>query len=408
MEYNSQFPTLNSQLSTLNSQSMPNRLRDNINSQYFEAANALRSKKARRRIVAYVESYDDIYFWRTVLGPFEDETRYFEVMLPSKQALLRGKKSVLMNFIEGQTGPDMIACVDADYDYLLQGVTPTSKKILTSPYVFHTYVYAIENYQCYAPSLHDVCVAVTLNDHRIFDFQEYFSQFSEAIFPLFVWSVWAYRTGHYGRFSLTDFNRTCDPGGFTIQDPVRSIQNVRRKAFQKVRELQRMFPGNKEAYLQLKDEILALGVTPQTTYLYMQGHHLFDTVVTPILTKVCNQLRQERQNEIYHSRAHGTQKRNEMSCYENSRQDIKTMLKKNTGYTLSAPFRRMQADIQRYLDQNYQNYQNIQNNQNNQNTQNIQNPPNTQSLQPPQAPSSSDKNFSSASSIDSLDISKPA
>ena len=147
---------------------MSNKLRDNITSDYFKAANAMRGRSSRRRIVAYVESYDDIYFWRTVLGSFEDSTRYFEVMLPSKVTLLRGTKSVLMNFIEGQTGPDMIACVDADYDYLLQGATSCSQKILNSPYVFHTYVYAIENYQCYAPSLHDVCVAVTLNDHRIF------------------------------------------------------------------------------------------------------------------------------------------------------------------------------------------------------------------------------------------------
>ena len=99
----------------------------------------------------------------------------------------------------------------------------------------------------------------------------------------------------------------------------------------------------------MKDEVQRLGVTPQTTYLYMQGHHLFDTVVAPIMTKVCNLLRQERQTEIYHARAHNTQKRNEMSCYENSRQDIKTMLKKNTGYMLSEPFRRVQADVEAYL-----------------------------------------------------------
>lgn len=329
---------------------MGNRLKDHLNSDYFKAANALKSKSARRRIVAYVESYDDIYFWRTVLSTFEDETRYFEVMLPSKMTLVRGKKSVLMNFIDGQTGPNMIACVDADYDYLLQGITPTSAKILNSPYVFHTYVYAIENYQCYVPSLHEVCVAVTLNDHRIFDFQGYFRQFSEAIFPLFVWSVWAYRSGNYTRFSLTDFCRVCDPGGFTVQNPDTSLQNVRRKAWQKVRDLQRQFPGNKEAYLQLKDELLSLGVTPQTTYLYIQGHHLFDVVVAPILTKVCNLLRQERQNEIFHSQAHRTQKRNEMSCYENSLQDVKAMLKKNSGYAFSEPFRRLQDDVRNYLN----------------------------------------------------------
>jgi len=332
---------------------MASRLKDNINSRYFEAANSLTSKKARHRIVAYVESYDDIYFWRTVLSEFEDDKRYFEVMLPSKVNLTRGKKSVLMNFLEGEPlGKDMIACVDADYDYLMQGATHASRKILESPYVFHTYVYAIENFQCYAPSLHNVCVSVTLNDHRIFDFREYFRQFSESLFQLFVWSIMLYRNGNYNKFTITDFNRIADPGGFNVQNPEPSLVNVRRKVKTKVNELQRLFPDAKEEYLKTKEDIRALGVTAQTTYLYIQGHHLFDTVVSPILSKVCNLLRQERQNEIYQATAHKTQKRNEMSCYENSLQDIKVMLKKNTGYMASDQFRRLQEDVRRYLDGN--------------------------------------------------------
>ena len=118
----------------------------------------------------------------------------------------------------------------------------------------------------------------------------------------------------------------------------------------KVHELQHKFPDNKEAYLKVKADLLKLGVTPQTTYLYMQGHHLFDTVVAPILTKVCNMLCQERQTEIYRSQAHRTQKRNEMSCYENSRQDIKSMLKKNTGYQYCPRFLQLQKDIETYLN----------------------------------------------------------
>ena len=332
---------------------MANRLKENINSRYFEAANALISKKARRRIVAYVESYDDIYFWRTVLTDFEDDHRYFEVMLPSKMNLTRGKKSVLMNFLEGEPlGHDMIACVDADYDYLIQGATHQSRRVLRSPYVFHTYVYAIENYQCYAPSLHNVCVSVSLNDHRIFDFRQYFSDFSEAIFPLFVWSVMLYRNGQYPKFTISDLNRIADPGGFSVQNPGPSIQNVRRKVGTKVHDLQRQFPDAKDEFLKTKDDLRQLGVTPQTTYLYIQGHHLFDTVVAPILSKVCNLLRQERQQEIYHASAHRTQKRNEMTCYENSLQDVKVMLKKNSGYTTSEPFLRLQSDIRNYLNNN--------------------------------------------------------
>lgn len=330
---------------------MPTRLKDNLNSNYFEAANALRPKQARRRIVAYVESYDDIFFWRTVLTRFENEHRYFEVMLPSHRKLERGKKAVLFNFIGGQVGPDMIACVDADYDYMLQGATPQSKSVIENPYVFHTYAYAIENLQCYAPSLHDVCVAVTLNDHRIFEFEDYLQQYSEAIFPLFIWSVWAYRTGKHNRFSMTDFARVIDPGGFDIANPQPSIEHLRHKVGTKVRQLQHEFPDNKEEYLKTKENIKALGVTPQTTYLYIQGHHLFDTVMIPILSKVCNRLRLERQEEIARTARHHMQQQNELSCYEHSLQDIRQVLKKNMGYILSPHFRRIQQDIEAYIDQ---------------------------------------------------------
>ena len=329
---------------------MAGKLTDNLNSRYFEAANQLTSKKARRRIVAYVESYDDIFFWRTVLTRFENDERYFEVMLPSHKKLERGKKSVLMNFVGDRIGPDMIACVDADFDYMLQGATAQSQKVLQSPYVFQTYAYAIENLQCYAASLHDVCVAVTLNDHRIFDFNDYLQQYSEAIFPLFVWSVWFYRSGNHNKFSLSDFNRIVDPGGFNVFDPQPSIDHLRKKVGNKIRQLQTEYPDNKEAYLQLKEEILSLGVTPQTTYLYIQGHHLFDNVVVPIMNKVCNRLRMERQEEISRTARHHMQKQNEMSCYEHSQQDIRQMLKKNLGYILSPQFQRIQQDIATYLD----------------------------------------------------------
>lgn len=136
-----------------------------------------------------------------------------------------------------------------------------------------------------------------------------------------------------------------------MQNPVSSILNVKRKVNTKVNELQRQFPDAKEEYLMTKESIKSLGVTAQTTYLYIQGHHLFDTVVSPILSKVCNLLRQERQNEIYRASAHRTQKRNEMSCYENSLQDIKAMLKKNNGYMVSEQFRQLQDDVRNYLDQ---------------------------------------------------------
>ena len=346
-----------------------------ISSQYQEAANRLRSKNARKKIVAYVESYDDILFWRSVLSRFENESRYFEVMLPSHKVLERGKKSVLMNLImkerreqernetaqppdddgsglHSRLGPSMIACVDADYDYLIKGATETSAKIWNSPYVLHTYAYSIENLQCYAPSLHNVVVMVTLNDNRIFDFEEWMRQYSEAIFPLFVWNIWHYRRTIYGQFTIKDFNRVIELGGFSLQNPEACIQNVRNKCYKKVGWLQREHPDAKESYLALKRELIEeLGVTPQTTYLYIQGHHLFDKVVVPVMQKICTQLVRQREQEIRRQSRHSTQMRNELSCYSHSTQDIAQMLKKNMGYVLSDTFGRIQADAEKMLNE---------------------------------------------------------
>lgn len=332
---------------------MPKHLRDNISSYYIQAANRLNSRKARQKIVAYVESYDDIFFWRTVLSGFENERIFFEVMLPSKQSLTRGKKSVLMNLIAGNAGQNMIACVDADYDYLLQNTTPTSREVNNNPFVFHTYGYSIENFQCYAPSLHNVAVAVTLNDHSVFDFQAYLEAYSRAIFPLFVWNIWFYRRNIYAQFTLTSFNHIIETGHFTIERSEEIINKVRRKVHRKIQQLQIEHPDAKQSYLELKDELVGLGLTPSATYLFIQGHHLFDTVVLPALRKVCDLLIRERETEINISASHNIQRHNELSCYERRIDDLLSALRRNTAYTSCDLFQRLTDDIRIFLDRNY-------------------------------------------------------
>ena len=243
----------------------------------------------------------------------------------------------------------MIACVDADYDYLLQGTTPLSDEVINNPYVFHTYAYAIENLQCYAPSLHDVTVAVTLNDHSIFNFEEFLKLYSESIHPLFVWSIWHYRQGIHRRFTISDFNRVVEIGNFSLQGATESIQRLRHKVQMRVRQLQKENPNAKESYLKLKDELRSLGVTPPSTYLYIQGHHLFDNIVVPVLKRVCDLLVREREDEINRNAVHDTQRRNELSSYGHSTEAIIPMLRRNVGYTNAEPFRRLKEDIYTFL-----------------------------------------------------------
>lgn len=326
------------------------RLQDNLTSHYLEAANRLNPRRQCRKIVAYVESYDDVFFWRSILSQFETEYYYFEIMLPTRENNLeRGKKAALMSALNGKTGQWLIACVDADYDYLIQGATEISRQINGNPFIFHTYAYAIENMQCYAPSLHDVCVAVTLNDRVIFNIQQYLEELSRAIWPLFVWNIWYYRMNRYGQFTMTDFLHIIETGNFNMGNADHIIAQVRNKVSKRCEQLRRNNPLATESYSALAKELRQLGVTPETTYLYIQGHHLFDKVVVPMMNRVCDKLIRQRQAEIACQSVHGTQRRNELSCYNNSVEDVIPMLKKNTSFATSEPYRHIKADLTAFM-----------------------------------------------------------
>lgn len=313
------------------------RLSAQLNSAYIAAASRLEGRRARPRAVAYVESYDDILFWRDVLTRAAPHVQ-FEVVLPSRVTLGRGKKIALAN----RLGPHMIACVDADYDVLMQGATPTSAMVCRSPHVLHTGVYAIENLQCHAEVLHRVCVMATLNDRELFDFRAFLQAFSRTVHPLLVWNVWAYRYGAYTQFSLTDFARTVELREVQLHHPERMIEALRRRVNRQIATLQRRFPQARATYKPLRDELQQLGVTPDKTYLYMRGHDLVDVVLGPLLAVVCDNLRREREREINQLACHAVQQQNELAAYRHAVAPFEEMLRKHTAYHDTPEFLRIE------------------------------------------------------------------
>ena len=330
---------------------MKKRLQDHLSSGYIESANKLRSKKLKKRIVAYVESYDDVFFWRSILKKFENDEYYFEVMLPSRTSLSRGKKSALMNMLGPGLGEYMIACVDADYDWLLQGATEMSRTVCSNPYVIHTYAYAIENYQCYAPNLHTICVMSTLNDRVMIDLNAFMSEYSSIIWPLFVWNIWCYRYNNYSEFTMSDFCEVVTFRDVNPYHPENTLQAVKNRVNKKIAWLQRRFPEGKKTYAPLRAELLNMGLTPETTYLFMQGHSVFENVVMPLLTPVCTLLRKEREREIVKLAEHEIQRQNELACYQHSQAPVDDMLRKNTGFRTSKPYEWLSEDIKRLMEE---------------------------------------------------------
>lgn len=325
------------------------KLTDYLNSAFIEAANALRPKRAKHRIVAYVESYNDISFWRSVFDEYENEKYHFEIMLPARSKLTKGKKQAMMNMLGKAYGSNMIACVDSDYDFLLQGATSTSRQMIDNRYILHTYAYAIENFKCYSDSLKQVCVLSTLNDRNVIDFNSFMKLYSQICYPLFVWNILLYRKQDTKSMSMLRFCEIVRLSSFTIGNPTYSLQQLSKRVEHNIGLLEKRFPEMIEEQEKLKKELTGLGILPEETYFYIQGHHIMNSVVLRILVPVCRHLRNKREEEIARLAYHRQQYNNELSSYRHSQCDVALMLNKNTNYKEASPYKRLKSDIERLL-----------------------------------------------------------
>lgn len=325
------------------------KLTEYLNSSFIEAANSLRPKRAAQRIIAYVESYDDISFWRSVFNEYESEKVHFDILLPARSKLTKGKKQAMMNMLGKAYGRNMIACVDSDYDYLLQGATSTSRQMLENRYILHTYAYSIENFRCYADSLKQVCVLCTQNDSNVIDFKEFFKLYSRICYPLFVWNILLYRRHDTRSMSMLRFCEIVRITSFTIGKPAYSLQQLGTRVNHNIQLLEKQFPELIDEQKKLSKEFETLGIHPDETYFYIQGHHIMNSVVLHVLQPVCRHLRNKREEEIGRLAYHRQQYNNELASYRHSQCDVGMMLNKNTDYKQAPPYKKLKADIEELL-----------------------------------------------------------
>ena len=164
-----------------------------------------------------------------------------------------------------------------------------------------------------------------------------------------MWSVWAYRSGNYKTFTMLDFFRTVALNELNYYHPEQTLEALRHRVNRKINRLQHQFPQARAGYKPLREELLRLGVTPQTTYLYMRGHDLHDGIVAPMLSGVCEALRREREREIRQLAEHNVQMQNELAAYQHATAPIEEMLRKHTDYDQSPEYRRVQEDVRQLL-----------------------------------------------------------
>lgn len=304
----------------------------------------------RHLVHVFVEGYEDVAFWRGIFDHFRNPYLRFEISVPNREDLPKGKK-VLMSMLGRTEKQETLLCVDSDFDYLFDGATEQSREILEAENMFHTYTYATENYLCYAPSLRNVCVKATKNDTRIFDFERFMAEYSKAIYPLFLWYVHSAQLSHESVFTLAEFRSSVRLGYVDIRhNGENTLAWLERNVERRREALERDNPEMVKDVVALGERLKGRGVESDNCYLFMHGHTLMDNVTMPLLTSVCDKLRQLSVAKIHNSSVEGVALKNELQNYTNTLRSIKDVLLDNENYTSCPLYKRLRDDIQQYLD----------------------------------------------------------
>lgn len=299
---------------------------------------AMDAKMFRCRAAIHVENKDDIGFWSTVLKHFRPNDR-FHFIAGSRNEHGRETYGVTqcLKFFDFLS-PGFFICIDSDYRYLLG-----ERKMDVKHYVLQTYTYSFENHHCFSAGLDDVCARATKMKNRIFDFLFFFRKYSNILYELFMWHLYFQRTLP-SVFSQAEFDKyiglpNSKNNPLIYRNGERALEGLRERVTRKTNSFARRFP---EVNLEeVKAHYQELGVTPDTVYLYIRGHNLYD-LVSLLCKEVCKaMLRQAKRGQVV--------SRERLREVYRGRYSVDYLLRQNLKYGSYVPICKIEADVVKLL-----------------------------------------------------------
>lgn len=299
---------------------------------------ALDAKMFRCRAAVHVENKDDIVFWSTVLKHFRPDDRFH---------FIAGSRNEFGHETSGVTqclkyyrslGPDFFICIDSDYRYLLH-----ERGIDAGHYVLQTYTYSFENHHCFAEGLDEVCSRVTHVPNRIFNFRWFLREYSRIIYGLFIWHLY-FLNSDPSRFTKFEFNKFINLNAIRPQVSVkdngsRALEELQMKVERKINYLNRHYA--RADLQQVRNKYEKMGLVPETTYLFLRGHNVYD-MITCLCKEVCKALLKREQRH--------RNTRNAIAALYQARNNVDALLRQNLCYGDYPAIRKLEEDIHRLLD----------------------------------------------------------
>lgn len=322
---------------------------------YFASAArrfALDAKMFRCRSAVHVENKDDIVFWSTVLRHFRPNDRFH---------FIAGSRNEFGHETSGVTqclkyynylSPDFFICIDSDYRYLMQ-----EEGMNVNHFVLQTYTYSFENHHCFAGGLSEVCSRVTHMPNRIFDFGKFLKDYSHILYGLFIWHLYFLGADPL-RFSKYEFNRflnpnICKPMFFLKDNGKRTLEELKRKVEKRVAYFERTYPHADLDFIRRK--YTALGLVPDTTYLFLRGHNVYD-MISCLCKEVCKALLKQAKN--------GHRTREAIAALYRDRNHVDGELRRNLKFGSYISIRKLEADIKLFFEEESREKLNVKDKQN--------------------------------------------
>lgn len=312
-------------------------------------------------LTAYLENEADLSFWYSVFGKFAPSLK-IEFEYNSRMDLSRGKNEILKS--KDKLGTYFILCLDSDWDYLLEKEYLNPEKNPFAKFIFQTYTYSIENYQCNAENLNKLCVEASLNHHLIFDFQEFLKDFSKCIYKLMLFAI--------GLEKINIKEKLLQPKGDknTSEDNLAKLLDIQKKELenngQKMIESLKKKVEIVENKLNIKYPAINLSqiqadlsnkfsAQPENIYQHLIGHILYDKVVKGLLIQIVRKMRTEKYNEFNNSNEDKETLQNKRNQYKKQieKLNIETLLAHNhircLAFNNCELMQKIQIDIQQFI-----------------------------------------------------------
>lgn len=246
--------------------------------------------------LVFVEGLRDISFWDGILNEKDRDINY-NIMNVTDNGT-KGK-TVLKKFMP-QANRFAIFAMDSDFDYMCPDNSDDAIAINNNKYVLQTFVYSKESV-CLHHSIIDLCLSDIRVTERIdFKIENYLITFSNYIFPLLMAFLYLKNSKKHPDDKLfhsviTPKNPEFNAQYNLINDP---FSEMKTSISEHLTLLRSMVTNDNE----LEKFTAALeekGLNKNNCYQYINGHHLEDVIVNPLINSLIKKLKENELGIIF-------------------------------------------------------------------------------------------------------------